>query len=42
MEFTFMYLNKHSGFHQAHIKVVVSDNDSIYYIKLYIRGRWGT
>jgi hypothetical protein len=42
MEFTFMYLNKQSGIHQAHIKVVVTDNDSMYYIKLYIRGWWGT
>jgi len=38
MDFTFMYLNKQSSIHQAHIKFVVTDSDSIYYIKLYIRG----
>jgi len=37
MDFTFMYLFKHSGIHQAHIKVVVTDKVSTYYIKPYIR-----
>ena len=37
MDFTFMYLYKHSGIHQAHTKVVVADNVSTYYIKPYIR-----
>jgi hypothetical protein len=35
MDFTFMYLYKHSAIHQAHIKVVVTDNVLTYYIKLY-------
>lgn len=37
MDFTFMCLYKHSGIHQAHIKVVVTDSVSTYIIKPYNR-----
>lgn len=38
MNFTFVYLYKHNVIHQAHNKVVVTDSDSKFYIKPYIRG----
>ena len=37
MYFTLMYVYKHSGIHQAYMKVVVTDNDPTFNIKLFIR-----